>query len=130
MVTKDNSIAHILGEDDSSAESLPRRPHTVGTRLSPEEVRQLTAIADERQAKVGDIVRELILEEITRKMSPPRPDPLLAEIVGVRLLLVNLLRPRDEHDALTTETFDLLVDEIKRVKKQVATELEQKEEVW
>ena len=53
-----------------------------------------------------------------------KPDPVLSEIVGVRLLLVNLLQPRDQHDPLTKESFETLLGEIKRVKKQVAIEIE------
>jgi hypothetical protein len=103
------------------------RAHTVSTRLSGEELRKLTAIAGERGN--AEAIRDLILAAIARDASAT-PDPILTEIVGVRLLLVNLLRPRDDGDALTAKTFDLLVDEIKRVKKQVAIELNQKEEVW
>ena len=124
MATKDTSTVNIAGEEDVSVEALRRRSHTVGTRLSQEEVRQLTAIADGRQLKVGDVLRELILEEIARETSPRRPDPMLVEIVGVRLLLVNLLQPRDEHEPLTRESFEMLLGEIKRMKKQVALDIE------
>jgi hypothetical protein len=123
MNRKGTSMVRIA-EEDVSVEALPRRTHTVGTRLSHEEVRQLTAIADERQVKVGDVLRELILEEISRQASPRTADPLLAEIVGVRLLLVNLMQPRDKHDPLTKDSFEALLGEIKRMKKKVALDIE------
>jgi hypothetical protein len=119
MVTK--RVAVVQGE---GAEDAERRTHTVGTRLSPDEVRQLTAIADGRGAKVGDVLRELILAEIARQATSRKPDPVLSEIVGVRLLLVNLLQPRDKQGALTHESFEALLGEIKRMKKQVAIEIE------
>jgi hypothetical protein len=110
----------------STKEPLPSealRTHTVSTRLSGEELRQLTAIAGERGN--AEVIRELILAAIARNANAKTPDPVLSEIVGVRLLLVNLLRPRDPHDPLTKENFEMLLDEIKRVKKQVAIEIQQ-----
>ena len=92
------------------------------TRLSGEELRQLTAIAGERGN--AEVIRELILAAIARNANAKTPDPVLSEIVGVRLLLVNLLQPRDSHDPLTKESFEMLLDEIKRVKKQVAIEIQ------
>src|ERR1700677_3560811 len=102
----------------STKEPLPSealRTHTVSTRLSGEELRQLTAIAGERGN--AEVTRELILAAIARNANAKTPDPVLSEIVGVRLLLVNLLRTRDSHDPLTKESFEMLLDEIKRVKK-------------
>ncbi len=124
MAAEDTSIAHIAGDEDLIVEALPRRTHTVGTRLSQEEVRQLAAIADARQLKIGDILRELILDEIGRKAKPPSPDPMLAEIVGVRLLLVNLFRPGSGRETMTPENFEALLAEIKRVKKQLAIDIQ------
>ena len=111
-------------------ESSTFRRNTVATKLGDKENELLEALAMRRKQTTSGLVRDLILAEIERDGARPQADLVLSEIVGVRLLLVNLLRPRDKHDALTTETFDLLVDEIKRVKKQVAIELNQKEEVW
>jgi hypothetical protein len=111
-------------------ESSTYRRNTVATKLGDQENELLEALALRRKQTTSGLVRELILAEIERDTARPQPDLVLSEIVGVRLLLVNLLRPRDEHDALTTEAFDLLVGEIKRVKKQVAIELNQKNEVW
>jgi hypothetical protein len=53
---------------------------------------------------------------------------VLSEIVGVRLLLVNLLRPGDGHAAMTKESYEALLAEIKRVKKQVAMDIEREDE--
>jgi hypothetical protein len=98
------------------------RVHTVATRLSAEELRQLTVIAGERGN--AETIRELILAETARQTSSRKPDPVLSEIVGVRLLLVNLLQPRDKHEPLTHESFETLLGEIKRMKRQVAIEIE------
>jgi hypothetical protein len=128
LPTKGTNTACIPAEEAITTEALPRRTHTVGTRLSQEEVRQLTGIADSRQVKVGDVLRELVLAAIAQNASARTPDPVLSEIVGVRLLLVNLLRPGDGHAAMTKESYEALLAEIKRVKKQVAMDIEREDE--
>jgi hypothetical protein len=128
LPTKGTNTACIPAEEAITTEALPRRTYTVGTRLSQEEVRQLTGIADSRQVKVGDVLRELVLAAIAQNTSARTPDPVLSEIVGVRLLLVNLLRPGDGHAAMTKESYEALLAEIKRVKKQVAMDIEREDE--
>jgi hypothetical protein len=50
-------------------------------------------------------------------------DPSLAEILGVRLLLVNVLRPLAAGQRLAPEAFDRLLDEISEAKHQLAGKL-------
>ena len=50
-------------------------------------------------------------------------DPSLAEILGVRLLLVNVLRPLAAGQRLTPEAFDKLIDEISEAKHALARKL-------
>ena len=129
MPTKGKNIACIPAEEAITAEALPRRTHTVGTRLSQEEVRQLTGIAESRQVKVGDVLRELVLAAIAQNTSARTPDPVLSEIVGVRLLLVNLLRPGEGHAAMTKESLTRRCWlRSSRVKKQVAMDIEREDE--
>jgi hypothetical protein len=125
MALLDTETANI-----SEADRAANRVCPVTVKLTQDEHRQVAEHAVRLGQARSEWIRAAILVELQREGAQSQVDPILAEIVGVRLLLVNLLRPRDEHDALTTETFDLLVDEIKRVKKQVAIELNQKKEVW
>jgi hypothetical protein len=55
----------------------------------------------------------------------PVEDPALAEIVGVRLLLVNVLRPLAAGAQLAPEAFDKLLDQISEVKHELAAKLRQ-----
>jgi hypothetical protein len=50
-------------------------------------------------------------------------DPSLAEILGVRLLLVNVLRPLAAGQKLAPEAFDKLLDQISDAKHQLASKL-------
>ena len=51
--------------------------------------------------------------------------PALAEIVGVRLLLVNVLRPLAAGEKLAPEAFDKMLDQISEVKHELAAKLQQ-----
>jgi hypothetical protein len=106
------------------------RVRHVGTKLSAEELRDFESLVEQRGTTQGEFIRDLILAEIAKPTTPRKADPVLTEIVGVRLLLVNLLQPRDEGDPLTRDGFEMLLNEIKRVKTQVAMEIQQKEERW
>jgi predicted DNA-binding protein len=105
-------------------ESSTYRRNTVATKLGDDENERLEALALRRKQTTSGLVRELILAEIERDRAHPQADLVLSEIVGVRLLLVNLLQPRDEEDPLTREGFETLLGEIKRMKKQLALEIE------
>ena len=52
-------------------------------------------------------------------------DPALAEIIGVRLLLVNVLGPVAAGEKVTPEKFNQLLDQISEAKHQLAAKLQQ-----
>ena len=52
-------------------------------------------------------------------------DPALAEIVGVRLLLVNVLRPLAAGEKMAPEGFDKMLDQISEIKHQLAAKLQE-----
>ena len=96
----------------------------VTVKLTQDEHRQVTEHAVRLGQARSEWIRRLILAELQHESVESQADPILTEIVGVRLLLVNLLQPRDKHDALTRESFETLLVEIKRMKKQVALDIE------
>jgi hypothetical protein len=55
--------------------------------------------------------------------SGPHPDVSLAEVLGVRLLLVNVLRPLASGQKLSPEAFDKLLDDISKAKHELASKL-------
>ena len=65
-------------------------------------------------------MRDVILRELEGGSAS---DPSLAEILGVRLLLVNVLRPLAAGQTLAPEVFDRLLDEISEAKHQLAAKL-------
>jgi hypothetical protein len=114
----------LMNEKDIAAGQLERsayRLNTVATKIGGQELVNLKALAARRRQSTSDLIRELILAEIERDSGPPKVDPILSEIVGVRLLLVNLLRPQATY---STVGFEALLDQIKQVKRQVALEIQ------
>ena len=96
------------------------RVFPVTTKLTKEERERVTEFARSQGLARGEWIRDVILKEM-RKGSDS--DPSLAEILGVRLLLVNVLRPLAAGQTLTPEAFDKLLDEISEAKHQLAGKL-------
>ena len=65
-------------------------------------------------------MRDVILRELR---PPDAARAVFAEILCVRLLLVNVLRPLAAGQRLSPESFDKLLDEISRVKHELARKL-------
>jgi hypothetical protein len=67
-----------------------------------------------------------VLRELRGNSGKETPDPLLSEIIGVRLLLVNLLKPQAAGEKpLTLERFEAMLSEIQKVKKQLALKVQE-----
>ena len=89
-------------------------------KLTEEEARLLDEIATAKGVPRSEWMRDVILRELR---STPMSDASLAEILGVRLLLVNVLRPLVAGQKLTPEAFDKLLDEITTAKHELAGKL-------
>jgi hypothetical protein len=92
----------------------------VTTKLTKEERGKITEFSRSQGLARGEWIRDVILRELH---GASVKDPSLAEILGVRLLLVNVLRPLAAGQRLTPEAFDKLLDEISDAKHQLAAKL-------
>jgi hypothetical protein len=97
----------------------PLRTKSIGFKVSEEEYAQLETAAQASGRTLGEWCREVILR------GSANDDPALAEIVGVRLLLVNVLRPLAAGEKLAPEAFDKMLDQISEVKHELAAKLQQ-----
>jgi hypothetical protein len=104
----------------------PLRTKSIGFKVSEEEYAQLETAAQADGRTLGEWCREAILRGGSGSDSE-RHDPALAEIVGVRLLLVNVLRPLAAGEKLAPEAFDKMLDQISEVKHQLAAKLQQQQ---
>jgi len=122
----------ILAESNLAAEAAKRatyRVHHVGTKLNESELRAFEALAAKRNQTQGELIRRLILNEQAneqaREAGGVQPSAELEEITGVRLLLINLLKPVASGQPMTEKTFDGIVAEAKKRKAPAALELAQ-----
>ena len=96
------------------------RNQSLNTKLTPTEFAAVEVAAAAQGCALGEWVRDVVLRELRAGSAS---DPSLAEILGVRLLLVNVLRPLAAGQRLGPEAFDKLLDEISEVKHQIAGKL-------
>ena len=104
----------------SDTDHALNRVFPVTAKLTKDELGKVTEFARSQGLARGEWIRDVILKEM-RKGSAG--DPSLAEILGVRLLLVNVLRPLAAGQRLTPEAFDKLLDEISEAKHALAGKL-------
>src|SRR5271167_4342113 len=102
----------------------PLRTKSIGCKVSEEEYAQLETAAQADGRTLGEWCREVILRGGSSS-DAARHDPALAEIVGMRLLLVNVLRPLAAGEKLAPEAFDKMLDQISEVKHELAAKLQQ-----
>jgi hypothetical protein len=107
---------HAISESDHTL----NRVFPVTAKLTEEERGRITEFARSQGLARGEWIRDVILRELRGASGS---DPSLAEILGVRLLLVNVLRPLAAGQRLTPEAFDKLLDEISDAKHQLAAKL-------
>ena len=108
--------AHAISDTDRAL----NRVFPVTAKLTKEELGKVTEFARSQGLARGEWIRDVILKEMREASAS---DPSLAEILGVRLLLVNVLRPLAAGQRLAPEAFDKLLDEISDAKHQLAGKL-------
>ena len=117
----------LLSEERLAEKAAKRagfRLKTAGTKLSTDELTALEKHCRDKGTTPGELIRQLILVELAQgKKDNPARDPTLIEVLGVRLLLVNVLRPLAAGQKLTPEAFDKLLDEISTAKHDLAGKL-------
>lgn len=94
----------------------------VTTKLNPREVEDVERLARSRGLQRGELIRKLILDELARDAGSAAASTELTEIMGIRLMLTNLFRPLATGQKLTPEAFDNMLAEVKKRKREVATD--------
>jgi hypothetical protein len=115
-----------LLNDDAMIEKAKQRASfrltNVSSKLSRSEAERLDSLAKKRGQQRGEFIRHLILDELIRDNGTPTASPELSEIVGLRLMLTNVLKPLATGQKLTPEVFDGIMVEVKKRKRAVAVE--------
>ena len=118
-----------LFNDDAMVEKAQQRTSfrltNVSSKLSRSEAERLDLLAKKRGQQRGEFIRRLILDELLRDNGAPTASPELSEIVGIRLMLTNLLKPLTTGLKITPEVFDGIMVEVKKRKTALAVETKQ-----
>jgi hypothetical protein len=101
------------------------RLSNVSSRLTRAETERLDALAQKHGQQRGEFIRQLILDALVRDEAGRNAGPVLTEIVGVQLLLMNALKPIATGQSLTAAAFDSMVAEVHKLKTSVARKLVQ-----
>ena len=92
----------------------------VTTKLSPREVEDIEELARKHGLQRGEFIRQLILDELARDSGDPPVSAELVEILGLRLMLTNLLKPLATGQKITPDVFDGIIAEVKKHKRGLA----------
>jgi hypothetical protein len=107
-------------DQESTGDRETLRVFPVTAKLTRDERKAVTDFAQSQGLARGQWIRDVILAELRGTRSN---NTALAEVLGVRLLLVNVLRPLAAGQRLTPEAFDKLLDEISTAKHDLAGKL-------
>ena len=99
------------------------RNQTLTTKVTATEYRAVEDAAGAEAKTMGEWLRDLALDAVAAKAGGGTETVMLPEIVGVRLLLVNVLRSVATGQKLTPEAFDKLLDQIGTAKHELAGKL-------
>lgn len=114
------AILKTMPDESSRGDRALNRVFPVTVKLTKDELGRVTEFAKSQGLARGEWIRNVILRETG---GSPTSEPALAEILGVRLLLVNVLRPLASGQFLAPEAFDKLLDEISDTKYKLAEKL-------
>lgn len=103
----------------SEADRATNRVCPVTVKLTQEEHRAVTEYAEGLGQARSEWMRDVILREL--QTSPA--DPLLEEVVGIRLLLINVLRPLADGQQVPSESFDKMLEHIGTRKQEIVQKM-------
>lgn len=103
----------------SDADRAANRVCPVTVKLTQDEHRAVTDHAEGLGQARSEWMRDVVLREVQQ----PSNDPFLEEIVGIRLLLVNVLRPVAGGEKMPAEAFDKLLESIGSRKVEIVQKM-------
>jgi len=98
------------------------RNRSAGAKVTDEEYAQLELLAQARGLTLGEWCREILLAQLNRASVPSPEETLLAEVLGLRMIVLNLLRTIGNGEKLTDEKIQEIVQWADREKSSNAKE--------
>lgn len=103
----------------SDADRAANRVCPVTLKLTQDEHRAVTEHAEGLGQARSEWMRDVVLRELQTSSN----DPLLEEVVGIRLLLINVLRPLAAGQQMPAEAFDKLLESISTRKVEIVQKM-------
>ena len=91
----------------------------ISTRVASDELAELEKAAKQEGKAIGEWSRDQLIAAARR----PKDDILLTELIGLRMFLVNLLRPIALGEDYTDEQFRALLDHVRAEKRSVTSQV-------
>ena len=100
-----------------------KRNMTLNTKLTELEFAEVEQFCEARNVAFGEWVREVVLREVRGSEDRLGTVPLLGEITGLRLLLINTLEPLLRGEKMTPEQFKEMLRYVKTNKRKAAADM-------
>ena len=79
------------------------RTRSAGAKVTDEEYAQLEVLAQTRGLTVGEWCRDVLLSQLKPTLASLPEETILAEVLGLRMIMINLLRALGNEETLTPE---------------------------
>jgi len=99
------------------------RSQSIGTKLTPDEERQILAAAEAEGKAPSEWVRDLLLRGVVASNHGAMEIHLFTELVGIQMLLMNALEPLLRGEKMTQEQIAALYRRVQTSKTAQALEL-------
>jgi hypothetical protein len=113
-------VSKIRPESSRNDDNAAHRVFPVTAKLTKAERKAVTEFAQSQGVARGQWMRDVLLRALHQSTTA---SPSLAEVLGIRLLLVNVLRPLAAGQKMAPEAFDKLLENISTAKYELAGKL-------
>ncbi len=79
------------------------RTRSAGAKVTDEEYAQLEALAQKRGLTLGEWCRDVLLSQLKPSVAGLPEETILSEVLGLRMIMINLLRDLGNGETLTQE---------------------------
>lgn len=100
-----------------------KRNITLNTKLTELEFAEVERFCEAHNVAFGEWVRDVVLREVRGPEDRLGTVPLLGEITGLRLLLINTLEPLLRGEKMTPDQFKEMLRYVKTNKRKAATDV-------
>jgi hypothetical protein len=98
------------------------RTRSAGAKVTDEEYAQFEILAQARGLTVGEWCREVLLAQLEPSFAPLPEKAILTEVVGLRMIMINLLRALGNCEPLTAEKTQAIIDWADKEKVKTAVQ--------